>query len=136
MNLCSLPRSATVSYLRLVRLPLDAAISMLPGRRAGAHSAGEEREHALGRRDEPNQADADLAEYEERATQAARARPRGAMSFGRTEQPTQTETTNQDTVPRSDEQIAARAYELYERGAAGGADAHWLAAERELMSGG
>jgi Arc/MetJ-type ribon-helix-helix transcriptional regulator len=29
-------------------------------------------------------------------------------------------------------QIAARAYELYEQGAAGDADAHWLAAEQEL----
>jgi Protein of unknown function (DUF2934) len=32
----------------------------------------------------------------------------------------------------SHEEIAARAYELYEQGATGDADAHWLAAEREL----
>jgi Protein of unknown function (DUF2934) len=32
----------------------------------------------------------------------------------------------------SHEKIATRAYELYEQGAPGDADAHWLAAEREL----
>ena len=32
----------------------------------------------------------------------------------------------------SHEDIAARAYELYERGSPGDAQAHWLAAEREL----
>lgn len=32
----------------------------------------------------------------------------------------------------SHEQIAARAYELYQQGLPGGAEAHWLAAEQEL----
>lgn len=135
MNLCSVPRTAVASYLRLVRLPLDAAISMLPSSRARAHSAGEERERAFGPRDEANQADADLAERAERATERRERARDGAMGFDRTEEPTQTNTTHRDAVPRTDEQIAARAYELYERGVAGGADAHWLAAERELMSG-
>jgi hypothetical protein len=34
----------------------------------------------------------------------------------------------------SHDQIAARAYELYEQGHPGDAEAHWLAAERDLTS--
>jgi len=39
-----------------------------------------------------------------------------------------------ERMPVSREEIAARAYELYERGAPGDAVAHWLDAERQLGS--
>jgi len=39
-----------------------------------------------------------------------------------------------ERTPASQEEIAARAYELYERGAPGDAVAHWHDAERELAS--
>jgi hypothetical protein len=39
MNARAIPRSAVQTYLKLVRLPLDGAISLLPGNRTGAKPA-------------------------------------------------------------------------------------------------
>ena len=41
MNARAIPRSAVHTYLRLVRLPLDGAISLLPGNGTGAKPAAE-----------------------------------------------------------------------------------------------
>ena len=39
MNMRVIPRTAVDSYLRLLRLPLDGAISLLPGNGTGAKPA-------------------------------------------------------------------------------------------------
>jgi hypothetical protein len=42
--------------------------------------------------------------------------------------------SSEATLPASMDEIAARAYELYESGAAGDAVAHWLTAEHEITA--
>jgi hypothetical protein len=233
MNVREVPRTAVESYLRLVRLPLDGAISLLPGNGTGAKPAARlaldradatlraviatilgdpfiredaqsrhtaEREHALRPGDDARPAGSEVSGREEQATQLreraredANRRRRAAAHRKEKEQrhaakvknerrsasrgtakvaeelliggrapaervkpvsakletPHQNaeELTGRDSSDghetwraqleaapssRSHKDIADRAYELYRHGAPGDADAHWLAAEREV----
>jgi Protein of unknown function (DUF2934) len=233
MNVRAVPRTAVESYLRLVRLPLDGAISLLPGKGTGAKPAARlaldradaavraviatilgdpviredaqprgtaERDHALPPRDDARTADTDVRARDEQVTQqreraredangrrqaaahkkekeqrhAAKVERERLSASRRTAQDAEevllggrapaervktvsanldgphqkaegltgrdasdgpeTSRARLEAAPSapSHKDIADRAYELYRRGVPGNADAHWLAAEREV----
>lgn len=193
MNVRAVPRTAVESYLRLVRLPLDGAISLLPGNGVGAKPAARlsldradaslraviarilgdplirgaaqprgtsEREHALRPGDDAGTADTDVSERRSASRGTAQVAEEMLLGGRAPAERVKTVSANPDTPrrkpgeltgrgssdgsetwrarlqaapsARSHQDIADRAYELYRRGVPGDADAHWLAAEREV----
>ncbi len=222
MNARAIPRTAVESYLRLVRLPLDGAVGLLPGNRTGAKPAAKlaldradatlraviatilrdpalredagprgtaERAHARRPSDDAKTAHTDARGHEKqeaqqrerspedanRRRQAAGPKDQRRAAKVKRESPGAAKATEEiplagraraarvktvsavfqtpsreaeeladgpQTSPaqleaepsaRSHNDIADRAYELYRRGVPGDADAHWLAAEREVV---
>ncbi len=227
MNARAIPRTAVESYLRLVRLPLDGAVGLLPGNRTGAKPAAKlaldradatlraviatilrdpalredagargtaERAHARWPSDDAKTAHTDARGHEQqeaqqrerssedvnrrrqaagpkdqrRAAKVNRESPGAAkateeiplagharadrvktvsavfqtpsrkaeeLARSRSTDGPETSPAQREAEPsaQSHRDIADRAYELYRRGVPGDADAHWLAAEREVV---
>jgi hypothetical protein len=141
MNVRAMPRTAVESYLRLIRLPVDAAIRLLSGNGAGANSSvlpG----NGPGANSSANPPDEALRSGPriETPTPTLSANPKAARQNGaqginrHSSDEFEAGFLHGKAGSGSHEEIAARAYELYERGVPGTAEAHWLAAEREVMS--
>ena len=77
MNVLALPRTAVDGYLKLVRLPLDRAIALLPGDETGRQQADARakarREQAARRREQETRR---AAKAEDHVSRAAARRPR------------------------------------------------------------
>ena len=120
MKLLTVPRAALDLSLQLVRLPVDAA-RLLLGRASGDGEVWEVAPEAPPPAPAPKRAPA--------AKPASAAKPAGVANVA-PEAPPRAPVA--PPSPPSENEIAARAFELYEQGVPGGAQSHWDIAEREL----
>ncbi len=150
MNVGEAPRVVVDKCLRLVRLPMDFAVGLLPGDGNGVRTMAR---LAVDRADATLRGVASALLGDAGPAQASDGPPDGGLAHepggpldaGLAHEPGEQpdpapaqdphrQEKHQDAEPPSEDEIAARAYELYQRGMPGSPDEHWLAAEREMMS--
>ncbi len=130
MRLPKAPRTVLDVSLRLARAPVDAAIDLIPERRGCPRAAAR---RAVDTVDTGARSLLGLTS-EDRETRESPAPQPPAPQPPAPQPPAPAVRAPEPPRAPTHEEIAARAFELYERGVPGDAESHWQAAERELSA--